>query len=328
MSRRRQKKARRPAARRPATRRREPKRRLWPWVGLGALGVATVWMTSRPRPGLAPVAVLPPLHEGPPDRLPDGVETAWVLGPAGSLRVAERHPTGRLAVVFVHGLGGRLEQWSAQLAGLGPALRAVAVDLPGHGESDAAADGDYSVPALAAAVGAAIDAGALRRVVLVGHSLGALAAIEYAAGHPERVAGLLLVDPSGDQTRMRPVDRRAWLTAVRQDPRGECDFNFRHFLREARPEVAAAVLEALEATPEPVLVGALEGSAAYAAAAALERYPGPVASVVSELNDLPVSLHRLRPGLPVRKLRGVSHWLMMDRPAEVLEALWDLLEQV
>jgi pimeloyl-ACP methyl ester carboxylesterase len=315
-----------PTRRQRKSRRGEPKRHLWPWVGLGALGVATVWMSSRPRPGPAPV--LPPLHEGPPTRLPDGVELAWIPGPAGALRLAERHPGGRLAVVFVHGLGGRLEQWSAQLAGLGPALRALALDLPGHGESDAAADGDYSVPALAAAVGAALDAGGLRRAVLVGHSLGALAAIEYAAGHPERVAALLLVDPSGDQTRMPPADRSAWLAAVRDDPRGECDFNFRHFLGEARPEVAKAVLESLEATPAAALVAALEGSAAYAAAAAMERYPGPAASVVSELNDLPISLHRLRPELPARRLRGVSHWLMMDRPSEVLEALWDLLERI
>lgn len=319
-----------PKRRQEKSRHREPKRRrLWPWVGLGALGVATVWMTSRPRTGGPPPApVLPPLHDGPPGRLPDGVATSWVPGPGGTLRVAERHPEGRMGVIFVHGLGGRLEHWSAQLAGLGPALRAVAVDLPGHGESDAAADGDYSVPALAAALGAAVDACALRRVVVVGHSLGALAAIEYAAGRPERVAALLLVDPAGDQTRMPPAGRRTWLAAVRRDPRGECDFNFRHFLSAARPEVAATVLEALEATPEPVLVGALEGSASYAAAAALARYPGPVACVVSELNDLPISLHRLRPELPVRRLRGVSHWLMMDRPAEVLEALWDLLERV
>lgn len=315
-------------ARKKPRRKRPKRRRLWPWVGLGALGMATAWVATRPRSETAAARPFPLPDAGFQPTLAEAVETAWIPGPSGSLRVAERHPEGRLAIVFVHGLGGRLEHWSAQLAAVGPALRAVAVDLPGHGESDAAADGEYSVPALAAAVGAVMDVLAVRRAVLVAHSLGALAAIDYAAGNPERVAGLLLIDPSGDQTHMTPADRRGWLAAVRADPHGECDFNFRHFLRDARPGVADAVLEALEATPERVLVGALEGSAAYAAVSALESYPGPVTSLISELNDLPISLHRLRPGLPVRKLRGVSHWLMMDRPGEVLEALWDLLEKV
>ncbi len=104
--------------------------------------------------------------------------------------------------------------------------------------------------------------------------------------------------------------------------------NFRHFLTDARPPVARRVLEDLEATPERTLLGALEGSAVYAPVAALERYPGPVLAVVSELNDSSMSLHRLKEDLRMRRIFGVSHWLMMDRPEEVLEALWHLLEEV
>ena len=49
---------------------------------------------------------------------------------------------------------------------------------------------------------------------------------------------------------------------------------------------------------------------------------------MSELNTLPQSLHRLHPERPVRRLYGASHWLMMDRPDEVLEILWDFLEEI
>lgn len=314
--------------RRQKRRRRPRTSRLLPLLGLGALGLTTYWVARRrgPEEGRRPAAPAEP--EAPPGELPDDAEVSWIAGPSGTLRVAERHPAGRLPVVFVHGLGGRLEHWSAQIAALGPGLRILALDLPGHGESDAAPGGDSSVPALASAIGAVAASFGLRRFVLVAHSLGALAAIDYAGACPERVAGLLLVDPSGDQTRARPGDRERFLAALRRDPRGECEGNFRHFLTAARPAVARRVLEDLAATSERTLLTALESSAAYSPVAALERYPGPVLGLVSELNDSSMSLHRLNEDLRARRLLGVSHWLMMDRPEAVLEALWHLLEEV
>lgn len=313
------------------SRRRKPPGRILPWLGLGALGLATYWMTRREPAGSEspPLAGVPPGKPSPPPtELPDDVEFAWIPGPFGTLRVAERHPQGRLALILVHGLAGRLEHWAPVIRALGPGLRTLAVDLPGHGESDPARPPDYTVPALASSVAAVAEGFALRRSVLVAHSLGALAAVEFASRHADRVSGLLLVDPSGDQSSTRPADKKVLLEAIRKDPRGECDMNYRHFLADARPEVARQVMEDLESTSEDVLVRALEGSADYAAMRALESYPGPVASVVSEANDSPISLHRLDRGLRVWHLPRASHWLMMDRPQEILEILWRFLEEI
>ncbi len=253
---------------------------------------------------------------------------AWIPGPSGSLRILERHPNGPLAVVFVHGLGGRLEQWTQLVAALGPGLRSIAVDLPGHGGSDAASDGDYSIAAIAAALGAVAEGLGLRRMVLVAHSLGGSVALEYAARHPERVAGVLLVDPNGDQSHVPEEQRRSFLEVLRGDPAREFPWYFRQILHGARPEVAERVLESLEATGDEVLIGYMEEVAEHSPIAALKSFGGPVLSVVSELNVLPQSLHRLQPELPVRHLYGASHWLMMDRPEEVLEILWDFLDEI
>jgi len=64
------------------------------------------------------------------------------------------------------------------------------------------ADGDYSVPAAAADEEGAVERHGLERFVLVGHSGGGLVALQYAADHLERVAGLLLADPSGDSRKV------------------------------------------------------------------------------------------------------------------------------
>lgn len=323
-------------SRRPADRGARKRRRagLWRWLGAGALGLAAAALlrgerrearagAQRRDPPEETPAPRPPLFEP-----PDDAESSWIPGAAGTLHIVERHPGGSLPIVFIHGLGGRAEQWSAQLADAGPALRAVALDLPGHGRSDLAADGDYSVAALASAVGATADALGLRRAVLVAHSLGAAAAIEYARSHPQRVAGLLLVDPGGDQTRLPESQRQRFLAQLRSDPGEELSWHFRQLLIGASPEVADRVLADLASLPDDVALAALEGAAAYGLAAALEGYGGPVKSVISDLNSLPYSLHRLLPELPVKRISSASHWLMMDRPDELWEILVDFLDGV
>ena len=68
------------------------------------------------------------------------------------------------------------------------------------GESDPSASGDGSVDAMAADIDAVTRALGLRRFVLAGHSDGGAVAASYAAAHPERVAGIALVDSVGGVT--------------------------------------------------------------------------------------------------------------------------------
>ncbi len=260
-------------------------------------------------------------------RPPADIDSCWIPGPAGTLHVLERQPQGDLPVVFVHGLGGRAEHWSAQLEAAGPAIHAVAFDLPGHGRSDQAGDGDYSIPAAAAAIGAVADALSLRRVVLVAHSLGAHAAIEFAGAHRQRVAGLLLVDPSGDQTRLPEEHRRQLLAQLSRDPGEEIGWYFRQLLIGARSEVADRVLEDLAAVPPDIILSAIEAGTEHNPLPALERFDGPARSVISDFNDLPNSLHRLAPDLQITRLPQASHWLMMDRADDLWAVLVDFLDE-
>lgn len=256
--------------------------------------------------------------------LPDDVEISSIAGPRGSLRVGERHPNGRLSLIFVHGLGGRLEQWGPVLSRLGPGLRAIAMDLPGHGQSDGGPD--LKIADLAAAINAVADSFGLRRFVLVGHSLGALATIDYAGRHGDRLFGLLLVDPNGDNTLLPEGDRDQLIEAVAADPHVELRWYWQQILGDADPEVARRVFADLEATPAEALVELLRSSFQHSPLPALDHYLGPLHSVISPLNDLPHSLHQLRPRLEVSTIVETSHWLMMDRPQDFCEVLWRFLE--
>ena len=94
--------------------------------------------------------------------------------------------------VFVHGAGLNAHTWDRTVIDL--AAPALAIDLPGHGDSSWRDDADYSPERNAEAVIRAIERWAESPVVLVGHSLGGLTAIHVAARRPDLVDRLVLVD--------------------------------------------------------------------------------------------------------------------------------------
>jgi pimeloyl-ACP methyl ester carboxylesterase len=87
--------------------------------------------------------------------------------------------------------------------------RVVLYDARGHGASTPAPGGDYSYAAQAADLAAVIDSLDEQRVVLIGASMGAHAALRFALEQPERVAGVVAVTPSYDPEHAR-VDLDHW----------------------------------------------------------------------------------------------------------------------
>lgn len=304
-------------------------RPLWTLLGLLGLGVVATFLSSRRiRPMDEWNGFLDEEEDLPPrrrDRFPS--TSVEVPGPAGVLHV-EDGGTGGLPVLFVHGLAGNAAQWEAQLAHLRPERRALAVDLRGHGASQAPADGGYGIDEYADDVAAVIDELGLTRVVLVGHSLGASVVLEVARRQGDDVAGVLLVDPNGDQTEIPRGELDEFLEALEAEPRDEMRWYFKQVLAGAEAATVERVLADLAATPGSALVASLESSFESSPMAALEGYPGPVLSVISDMNSLPYSLHNLRDDLPVRLIAGCSHWLMLDRPDELSATLDAFLAQV
>lgn len=98
------------------------------------------------------------------------------------------------AIVFIHGAALDHTVWKLQtryFAWRGNSV--LAIDLPGHGRSEGPLIA--SVPEMADWVTRLLDAAGLERAALVGHSMGALIALDAAGRHPARVSALALLGP-------------------------------------------------------------------------------------------------------------------------------------
>lgn len=98
-------------------------------------------------------------------------------------------------VLFLHGTPGSSADWLDALSTVGNFARAVALDMPGYGQTrtftgfDHRVEGDYR-----SFLGGAVDALGLERVHLVVHDFGGPWGLAWAARHPEKLASLTLVN--------------------------------------------------------------------------------------------------------------------------------------
>jgi pimeloyl-ACP methyl ester carboxylesterase len=168
----------------------------------------------------SPVAMTPPdgRAETPqvvPVRLPDGVRLHTIAHC--------RAETTPLTVVFVHGWTLDHRMWRCQLADLphrlGVPVQLVAFDLRGHGLSSPTNRAGATIEQLGDDLAVVVrELASGGRVVLVGHSLGGMAIMEYAHRHPadfaQRVAGVVLVSTSAEGSSRTSYGLSPWLAFI------------------------------------------------------------------------------------------------------------------
>ena len=133
-----------------------------------------------------------------------------------AIDVSPDHP--QRTFVFIHGFGGKAEQWQYQMQKFAVENRVIALDLRGHGLSDKPGSG-YDMPRIIEDLETALTLLKVKgKIVLVGHSFGGAIVTEYALKHPNRVERLILIATAGE-FNLNPLFRLglalpAWLLRV------------------------------------------------------------------------------------------------------------------
>lgn len=125
-----------------------------------------------------------------------GPAYTWTTVNGVKVRHARRGPETGVPVLFLHGFGGDLGNWLFNLDAIAEVAPVIALDLPGHGQSDPRLPG-ATLAELAGFVAAFLDAIEVPRVHAVGHSMGGAIAARLALDQPTRVASLTLVNSAG-----------------------------------------------------------------------------------------------------------------------------------
>jgi pimeloyl-ACP methyl ester carboxylesterase len=228
------------------------------------------------------------------------------------------------ALIFIHPACSNRSHYGAVLASLGGRHRAITLDLRGHGDSGAPAEG-YRIDDFANDVIAVCREARVERAVFCGHSMAGAVGLTAAAREPELAAGVVLLDST--VLMPEPVRRQSlatfvpalegpgWLDALRGY------FSEYMFGPYDPPEVKARILEQLAAVPAHVPAPMFRDIFRSDHADVLVDTRCPVLSIHGWI---PTDLDRfkqLRPDAFLAEVIGSGHFLALVVPDQVAALL-------
>jgi pimeloyl-ACP methyl ester carboxylesterase len=115
-----------------------------------------------------------------------------VVAGVSSSYVEAGPPTGA-TVVFVHGNPGSADTWHDLIESVAAFARCIAPDMPGYGPVGPAADFEYTIEGYERHLAALLDTLGVSSAHIVGHDLGGVWGLAWAAAHPRQLASLTLM---------------------------------------------------------------------------------------------------------------------------------------
>ena len=235
------------------------------------------------------------------------------------LHFTESKGKGEPPLILIHGAGGTHLHWPPELRRL-PDGRVLAVDLPGHGQSEGTSCA--TVVEFAAAIVSLLDSLNIQRAIVAGHSMGGAIAQTLALDYAERVAGLILVG-TGARLRVAPQI----LDGVKADFAGAVDtiiqWSFSPTASEMLTRLAHQRL--LEVKPA-VLLSDYAACNAFDAMTRVSQIKSPTLVLVGSADKMtPEKYSRYFveqiAGAQLKVFPGAGHMLPLERGAEMTQAV-------
>src|SRR5438128_3146988 len=236
---------------------------------------------------------------------------------------------GSEALVLIHGWTCNLDSWRDQVSDFAKRNRVIALDLPGHGQSDKPQI-TYSMDLFARAVDAVLRDAKVKRAVLVGHSMGTPVARQFYRKYPAQTLAIVIVDGA-----LRPFGDKAFMDRLMAGFRGP---NYRDAVGQmltaiSGPSLSADAKERIKAsalnTPQQVLVSAMEGMADPSIWGE-DKINVPVLAIMAKNPFYPPnveeSFRAIAPKVEFHMWDGVGHFIMMEKPQEFNAAVLQFLD--
>ncbi|MCP5002452.1 MAG: amino acid adenylation domain-containing protein, partial [Planctomycetes bacterium] len=232
--------------------------------------------------------------------------------------------SGNCALLFVHGLGCDQSYWSKQISYYASQYTVVTIDLAGHGKSGAERT-QFTVEAFGQDVIAVANHLKLKKIVLVGHSLGGPVIIEVASLIPDLIIGMVGVDTlhNLEPRPMNPDQIEAYTEAFHAT-RGTPE----DLMNTFDPGLSAYISEKKLTDPPEVINGAFKEMVCYLQTMIkTKKVPAPL--VLINFSDwVPTNLEVARRyGVEVKLINGKGHFPMIEESGTFNRLLDETLSQ-
>ncbi len=230
----------------------------------------------------------------------------------------------RQTILFIHGAGGSHRHWLHQINSLKEDYLVLAVDLPGHGQSQGKAANDIAV--YREFIFAFAEKLIGHSFFLAGHSMGGAITLDFARCYPHRLAGMILIG-TGARLRVLP----ALLETLKQ---GEYykELIQLAYSKNALSSLLEAARKEMEAVPPSVYLADFTACNRFDLTNALPSIDVP-AMVISADQDLltPVKygqyLQQKLPRAQFELILEAGHMMMLERPEELNRIIAQFLRQ-
>jgi pimeloyl-ACP methyl ester carboxylesterase len=238
---------------------------------------------------------------------------------------------GEPALVFIHCWGCNRNFWDNQVAEFSKTNRVVTIDLPGHGESGLERK-NWTIESYGEDVKTVVTKLGLKRVVLVGSSMGGPIALEAAKRMPENVVEIIPVDSlqNVEQTltaeqldgvmKQMQADYKASVTGLLNQ----------FFFSPNTPEAVKTrvIAEAVSRPPE-TSIAILRGIFAYKPGPTLKEIKIPIKAINADLNPTNLEINRkYAPQFDAVIIKGTGHYPMLEDPVRFNQMLAEILKSL
>jgi pimeloyl-ACP methyl ester carboxylesterase len=206
--------------------------------------------------------------------------------------------------------------------------RVVSVDLRGFGESDAP-EQSYTLEGYSDDLAFMAAELGLAKPVVVGHSMGGLIALDFAARYGDRLSAAVILEALIAPPEPAVARLRAALDGVRTERYRDVVTGFANLLGGPHMDPAERARQAsiMSSSPQHVLVSAMDNLFAYDSAAAAARVACPLLYVGTSTTY--TDLDRLRalcPQLETAELAGCGHFFPLEAPDQLNAVIWRFLQ--
>jgi pimeloyl-ACP methyl ester carboxylesterase len=247
--------------------------------------------------------------------------------------VCELRGKGETGVVLLHGWCGTREFWKHQVDLLAPAYRVVTIDQAGHGESGKDRE-KWTIDGLAADVVVIVRDLGLRRVVLVGHSMGGPIALAAAKRMPDTVVAVIGVDTLQNAEFEWPEEQtKEFLEGFDRDFKGTMRTGLQGmFPEDADPAIRQWVIDLVERQDEKMAVGLMRDLSKVDEKTLMKEAKVPIRCINSAGGfqfHVPTdsAINKKYCDYKAVIMEGVGHFPMLEKPDEFNEKLRDVLKE-